>query len=201
MLQRFDDGTLYADDEVLPNPKHPDRALVVLRDAGPTGERIKKHVSSVIEVSANGKGIDMVTAMTARDGSLKEARKLKQEIQAGKVGEAKSGGAAYPSSSLSGSLANQHHAAADFPAVAQDLTRSIDPAVSRAQSSEQATSPITAAAARAVDGAPDMMIRMEDGTDISARDALQQANDDIARAQADSRGIIAAVTCFLRTGG
>ena len=57
------------------------------------------------------------------------------------------------------------------------------------------------AASEAVDIAPDMRIRMEDGTDVSAREALQRANDDIARAQADSRGILAAVTCFLRTGG
>lgn len=236
VLQRLDDGTLYAD-EVLPNPKDRSRALVVLKDAGPTGENIPKHLSQVLEVSANGKGIDVVTAMTARDGSLNKARELKRKIMEERGGTAQDGGAAYPSSSLADSLANQPHAAADFPTFAQNRETSIaqpvevasnvirtlseQPTVADAlnkagemvgeavdsmrpdpgQQARQATeSPTRRAATEAVNDAPDMVIRTEDGADISARDALQQAREEVAKAEADSKGFMAAVTCFLRKG-
>lgn len=236
VLQRLDDGTLYAD-EVLPNPKDRSRALVVLKDAGPTGENIPKHLSQVLEVSANGNGIDVVTAMTARDGSLNKARELKRKIMEERGGTAQDGGAAYPSSSLADSLANQPHAAADFPTFAQNRETSIaqpaevasnvlrtleaQPTVADAvnkagemvgealdsmrpdpgqQAKQAPESPTRRAATEAVNDAPDMVIRTEDGADISARDALQQAREEVAKAEADSKVFMAAVTCFLRKG-
>jgi hypothetical protein len=48
---------------------------------------------------------------------------------------------------------------------------------------------------------PDLVIRMEDGTDISAAEALRLADEDIAQAKTDSEGYSAAVACFLSRGG
>lgn len=303
VLQRLDDGTLYAD-EVLPNPKDRARALVVLKDAGPTGESIPKHLSQVLEVSANGKGIDVVTAMTARDGSLNKARELKRKIIEERGGTVQDGGAAYPSSSLADSLANQPHAAADFPTFDQNRETSIaQPAFSAsdrlrlqggsfditealtkageifnslrasgkgidaffadkanleglppeinnllialsenagnpkrmaellgryadsalkpesagmnpgdliadvvdsmrsdpaAKARQQPDSPTFAAASEAIAKMPDMLIRMEDGTDVPASEFLSKAQSDLESAKSDSRGFLAAITCFLR---
>jgi hypothetical protein len=67
------------------------------------------------------------------------------------------------------------------------------------QQARQATeSPTRRAATETVNDAPDMVIRTEDGADISARDALQQAREEVAKAEADSKVFMAAVTCFLR---
>lgn len=192
VLQKLDEGVLYAD-EVLPNPKNPERALVVLSD-GPSLSGKAKSGVTVLEVSANGKGIDVVSSMTAPDKYLKEARQMKAQ----KVEQAKVGGAAVSSSSLSADMRQQHHPAADFPKLDQGLDPSIDPATPRAQSTDQAATPIARAAAERVEQSPDMVIRMEDGTDIAARDALQQARSDVAQAEADSRGFVAAITCFLK---
>lgn len=235
VLQRLDDGALYAD-EVLPNPKNSDRALVVLRDVSSGSDKLKNAVT-VLEVAANGKGIDVVTAMTALDGSLNKARELKRKIIEERGGTVQDGGAAYPSSSLADSLANQPHAAADFPTFAQNRETSIaqpaevasnvlrtleaQPTVADAvnkagdmvaeavdsmrpdpgqQAKQAPESPTLRAATEAVNGSPDMVIRMEDGTDISARDALLQAREEVAKAENDSQGFMAAITCFLRKG-
>ncbi len=235
VLQRLDEGALYAD-EVLPNPRNPDRALVVLKGGAPTRDSIPKHLSQVLEVSANGKGIDVVTVMSGRDSSLDAARELKQKIMSEREGTTSGEGAAYPSSSLSADVHQRHHPAADFPVVAQgrepsiaqgidsgELLRTLEarPTVTDAlnkagemltetvgsmrgdqgQPVTQAADPPTLrAATEAVNGSPDMVIRMEDGTDISARDALLQAREEVAKAETDSRGFMAAVTCFLRKG-
>jgi hypothetical protein len=221
---------------VVPNPKNSDRALVVLRDVSSGSDKLKNAVT-VLEVAANGKGIDMVTAMTALDGSLNKARELKRKIIEERGGTVQDGGAAYPSSSLADSLANQPHAAADFPTFAQNRETSIaqpaevasnvlrtleaQPTVADAvnkagdmvaeavdsmrpdpgqQAKQAPESPTLRAATEAVNGSPDMVIRMEDGTDISARDALLQAREEVAKAENDSQGFMAAITCFLRKG-
>lgn len=206
VLQRLDDGTLYAD-EVLPNPVRQDRALLVLRDIT-EGKKTPSHAVTVLEVGANGNGIDIVTSMTSpsRSKTLRDARKMKEDFAStreasGAEGQQPGQAPRFPSSSLADKQAGQPHAAADFPTLAPE-----DASVSQAQASgatagKGAETAAMRAASEAVDIAPDMRIRMEDGTDVSAREALQRANDDIARAQADSRGILAAVTCFLRTGG
>ncbi len=229
VLQRLDDVTLYAD-EVLPNPKNPERALVVLRDV-PSGSEKLKNAVTVLEVAANGKGIDVVSSMTSPNKYLKEARSLKAQRE-----QVSAGGAAVPSSSLSADVHQRHHPAADFPKLSQNpdanIAQGIDPgellrtleaqptvtdALNKAgemltetvdsirgepsQPGKQAAdSPTLRAATEAINDSPDLAIRLEDGTDISARDALLQAREEVAKAETDSRGFMAAVTCFLRKG-
>lgn len=220
VLQRLDEGTLYAD-EVLPNPKNPDRALVVLRGGAPTKDSTPKHLSQVLEVSANGKGIDVVTVMSGRDQSLDAARKLKQEIMAKREGTTQGEGAAYPSSSLSADVHQQHHPAAGFPVVAQGRETSI--AQPQFSASDRLrihgdTSPNAAdnalggsqdiphkyrtteveAARQAIDLNPELRVALDDGTEISAREAMARAADDIHQAETDARAFMAAVTCYLR---
>lgn len=230
VLQRLDDGTLYAD-EVLPNPKNPERALVVLRDV-PSGSPRQKVGVTVLEVAANGKGIDVVSSMTGPEKYLNAARELKAQKE-----KALAGGAAVSSSSLSAGSRQQHHPAADFPKLNQSPGKSIaqpadvigealrtlneQPTVTdalnkagemvaeavdsmRAKPAKSAVagaeSPTLRAATEAINDSPDMVIRLEDGTDISARDALLLAREEVAKAETDSRGFMAAVTCFLRKG-
>ncbi len=229
VLQRLDDGTLYAD-EVLPNPKNPERALIVLRDVPSGSDKIKNAVT-VLEVAANGKGIDIVSSMTSPDKYLKEARSLKAQRE-----QISAGGAAVPSSSLSADVHQQHHPAADFPKLSQNpdtnIAQGIDPGellrtleaqptvadalnkfgeiVGEAvdpmrpnpgqQAKQAPESPTLRAATEAIAKMPDMVIRTEDGADISARNALQQAREEAAKAEADSKGFMAAITCFLRKG-
>jgi hypothetical protein len=202
VLQRLDDGTLYAD-EVLPNPVRQDRAQLVLRDIT-EGKKAPSHAVTVLEVGANGNGIDIVTSMTSpsRSKTLRDARKMKEDFAStreasGAEGQQPGQAPRFPSSSLADKQAGQPHAAADFPTLAPEDTSVSQAQASGATAGKGAEAASMRAASEVVDIAPDMMIRMEDGTDISARDALQQANDDIARAQTDSRGILAAATCFL----
>lgn len=54
------------------------------------------------------------------------------------------------------------------------------------------------AAAEAVLAFPDLQVTLDDGSIVSAADALAQADADIVRAQSDSRGFAAAVACSLR---
>ena len=104
-------------DEVLPNPNSPankDRAYLVLKDIDHENDKNKRG-ATVVEVSANGKGIDVVSSMTGDDRSLKKARNLKKIIET-----ARSEGQqldSKPSNSLHLALPGQDqaHAAADFP--------------------------------------------------------------------------------------
>lgn len=54
------------------------------------------------------------------------------------------------------------------------------------------------AAVEAVAANPDLQITLEDGTVVTAADALARADADIAQAEIDSRGFAAAVACSLR---
>lgn len=194
ILQKLDDGVLYAD-EVLPNPQDRSRALVVLRDAAPTSSAKGKHTSSVLEVSANGKGIDVVTVMSSRDGALKKARQLRDELAANKGEGASTGGATYPSSSLASRQAGKPHAAADFPTFDQgntSIAQATEGANQRSATVEQET------ARQISERAPDMRITLDDGTEISAREAMQLAAEDMQQADTDRHAFMAAITCFLR---
>lgn len=55
-----------------------------------------------------------------------------------------------------------------------------------------------AAASEAIAKMPDMLIRMEDGTDVPASEFLAKSRADLETAKSDSRGFLAAITCFLR---
>ena len=58
-----------------------------------------------------------------------------------------------------------------------------------------------AAVADIVAEAPDMMVMMDDGTTMTAAEALAEADAALAQAQTDSKAFDAAISCFLRTGG
>ena len=199
VLQRLDDGVLYAD-EVLPNPKNPKRALVVLREV-PSGSTKAKNGVTVLEVSANGKGIDVVSSMTGPDKYLKEARALKDA----KVADL-AGGAAVPSSSLSDGVNQQHHPAADFPVVSQD------PAQSIAQPDSAASQPAAPGRRSKVDEAAQMATEAPDTTVIHGFDdagnpvsrpiseALAEVQAERAQAAEEAKAYQAAVSCFIRRG-
>lgn len=199
VLQRLDDGVLYAD-EVLPNPKNPKRALVVLREV-PSGSAKAKNGVTVLEVSANGKGIDVVSSMTGPDKYLKEARALKDA----KVADL-AGGAAVPSSSLSDGVNQQHHPAADFPKLSQD------PAQSIAQPDSAASQPAAPGRRSKVDEAAQMAAEAPDTTVIHGFDdagnpvsrpiseALAEVQAERAQAAEEAKAYQAAVSCFIRRG-
>ena len=46
-----------------------------------------------------------------------------------------------------------------------------------------------------------MLVMMDDGTTMTAAEALAEADAVLAQAQTDSRAFDAAISCFLRTGG
>lgn len=58
---------------------------------------------------------------------------------------------------------------------------------------------LTAAQAAIADD-PNLMITLDDGTTVSASEALAQADHDIQQAQIDAKGIEAAATCAMRYG-
>lgn len=76
---RLDEGVPKAN-EVLPNPKNRSRALVVLHNVSSGSPKIK-HGVSVLDLSANGTWIDVVSSMTAPDSYLAEAKVLADEIE------------------------------------------------------------------------------------------------------------------------
>lgn len=198
VLGRLEAGVLRAD-EVLPNPQDPKRALVVLRDVSGDKPSNKKHQSTVLEVSANGKGIDVVSAMTMPDRTLNKARALKQEMDA-----SDSGGPPSPSSlGARGSESNGPHAAAapeGFLTVEPDAGSSIRPATA------DATDPEVRLAQAVLDEVGDIQVPTgaidADGNPVtvSARQLLAEADADIQRAQLEARGIEAAAVCFRQRG-
>lgn len=203
VLQRLEQGVLSAD-EVLPNPKNPERALLVLKDI-PTSSHKKKHGVTVIEVSANGRGIDIATSMTVPDKYLKEARELSKSKDL-------FGGAAVPSSSLSVDLHQQHHPAADFPKLKQaldssihetDLKTMLDNQVEQARQQE-ADSPDMAAARQIIDQQDDFTLPFEDDAgnpiEISARQLLADMDNETGFINTIEDGAKAAITCFMRHG-
>ncbi|MBD1555005.1 hypothetical protein [Pseudomonas typographi] len=106
MLARLADNVVRPE-EVLPNPKNRDRALMVLNGA-PTGSDRGKSGVTVLELaSKDGVGLDVVTSMTVRPNAplLREGRELAQAE-----------GLHFPHS-----IGNEspHVAAADFPAFAR----------------------------------------------------------------------------------
>ena len=48
---------------------------------------------------------------------------------------------------------------------------------------------------------PDMKVTLEDGTTVTAKEALDRADADIAKAETDAKGFEAAVLCATRRGG
>lgn len=198
VLDRLERGVLHAD-EILPNHQNPSRALLVLKDVGgPARAGAAKHQSTVIELSANGKGVDVVTAMTMPDRTLNKARALKAEMEA-----SRSEGP-HPSSSSEANLSQQPHAAAaseDFLQVNRNTSGD-----SITKGDDGATDPVVQVADEILARVDDIRISTgamdEDGNAItvSARELMASADADIAKAQQDSKGFAAAAACFLQRG-
>lgn len=196
VLDRLERGVLQAD-EVLPNHQNPERALLVLRDVG-GAERSgsAKHQSTVVEISVNGKGVDVVSAMTMPERSLNKARALKAELEASRAG------GLHPPSSLAAGRTQQPHAAAaseDFPTVARD-SASIRP------DDGGATDPVVRVADEILAMSEDIQLPTgaidADGNPVtvSARQMLADADAEIATAQQEGNGFLAAAACFLQRG-
>ncbi|HEL5345924.1 hypothetical protein AAGG42_06535 [Stenotrophomonas maltophilia] len=90
-------------------------------------------------------------------------------------------------------------AQADAPAI--PASRDAPTATARQQQpagSQDSADVAQQAAVEAVAANPDLQITLEDGTVVTAADALARAEADIAQAENDSRGFAAAVACSLR---
>ena len=105
--------------------------MLVLKNIENSGKK-NKHSVNVLDISANGKGIDVVSSMTSLDNYLKEARLMAEESRNKDL----VGGAAVPSSSLSADLHQQHHPATDFPKLNQVLDESISQITTNASKNE-----------------------------------------------------------------
>lgn len=198
VLDRLERGVLHAD-EILPNHQNPSRALLVLKNIGePQRAGGAKHQSTVIELSANGKGVDVVTAMTMPDRTLNKARALKAKMEA-----SRSEGPHPSSSSETGQSQEPHAAAASEDFLQVDRNTSAD---SISKVDEGATDPVIQVADDILNRMDDIRISTgaldADGNPItvSARELMAQADADIVRAEEDSRGFAAAATCFLQRG-
>lgn len=61
--------------------------------------------------------------------------------------------------------------------------------------------PVEAAVDEVIMTDPDLVVELDDGTTMTAAEALAAADEAVAQAQTESRAFEAAVSCFLRTGG
>lgn len=86
---------------------------------------------------------------------------------------------------------------ADLTAPAQEGTAGA-PLRQQPAGSQDSADVAQQAAVEAVAADPDLQITLEDGTVVTAADALARADADIAQAEIDSRGFAAAVACSLR---
>lgn len=205
VLDRLERGVLSAD-EVLPNPQNKNRALLVLKDVGgaPTKAR---HQSTVIELSANGRGVDVVSVMTMPDRTLNKARALREEVEA-----SRSEGLRSPHPPLNTNetdvLTRQQ---TNFPTVDRNASEA---SIAKPESeATAATDPLVdidtslpALIDSIISGERDVQIPTgainEDGSavTVSAREMLAEADGNIARAENDSKGFLAAALCALRFG-
>lgn len=192
VLEKLQRGSLNAD-EVLPNPKNRNRAFIVLHDAAATASSKGKHLSHVVEVSANGKGIDVVTVMSARDGALKAARQLRDELSAQK-GKTTDGGATYPSSSAA-EATRQPRAEADSPTLARDQEASIRPAGADATELEIVRDTVMARSDTVINSGFDA-----DGnpTKTTAGEALAEVEAEYQAGVKEAQSFMAAIKCMLK---
>ncbi len=202
VLARLENGVLKAD-EVLPNPNSPankDRAYLVLKDIGHENDKNKRG-ATVVEVSANGKGIDVVSSMTGDDRSLKKARNLKKIIETARSEGQQLDSKPSNSPHLALPGQDQAHAAADFPTLDR-TNESISQA--RANATKIDTPEITAARESIPDIPADKLFEIEhdDGsTDTgTAAELMARADEEAAFADQADTATSSAITCFLKFG-
>ncbi len=203
VLARLENGVLKAD-EVLPNPNSPankDRAYLVLKDIGHENDKNKRG-ATVVEVSANGKGIDVVSSMTGDDRSLKKARNLKKIIETARSEGQQLDSKPSNSPHLALPGQDQAHAAADFPKLNQVLDESINQTPVNAIKNESPE--ITAARESIPDIPADKLFEIEhdDGsTDTgTAAELMARADEEAAFADQADTATSSAITCFLKFG-
>ena len=184
-------------DEVLPNPKNPNRALLVLKNIENSGKK-NKHSVNVLDISANGKGIDVVSSMTSLDNYLKEARLMAEESRNKDL----VGGAAVPSSSLSADLHQQHHPATDFPKLNQVLDESISQITTNASKNESPDITRAREAIPSISNDRVFEIEHDDGTTDTgtASELMGRADQESAFADKSELATDSAITCFLKFG-
>lgn len=177
-------------DEVLPNQKDPKRVMLVLRDTDVQGSQAR-HQNTVIELSANGKGVDVVSAMTMPERTLNKARAYKQELDVSRAG------GPLPPSSLGSRETQQPHAAAaseDFLAVERD-SASIRPDGTDATELEVARDTVMAR--------PDAVIHSgfdDDGnpSKTTAGEALAEIEAEYQAGVNEAQSFMAAIKCMIR---
>lgn len=192
MIERLQDGTLRAD-EVLPNPTNPKRAWLVLGDA-PSGSTRGKDGVSVVEIAANGKGVDVVTSMTVRESAVTKARAKAQEIEA-----TRPEGRQTPHPHHRPEPA---HAAAEFLQVGRGASEGSLPRQPGGTGEPRPASPVESARQAAAE-APDAMVNVgEDGGTAyrSLGDEVAAIDAELKQASTDAEAYNAAVSCFLRKG-
>lgn len=205
VLDRLERGVLQAD-EVLPNHQNPRRALLVLRDVSELPSKAR-HQSTVIELAADGKGLDVVTAMTMPDRTLNKARALKEEIEA-----SRSEGLRSPHPQLStGKTDTLTRQQSNFPTVDRDASGASiadggRPASTGGRAARESADPVDRVAGEILARVEDLHLPTgeidADGNPVtvSARELMAQADADIATAHVESKGFMAAATCFLQRG-
>jgi soluble lytic murein transglycosylase-like protein len=210
VLTRLDDGALYAD-EVLPNPVHPERALLVLHEAA-----AKSRAVTILDVAAGEKGVKVLSAKVGPARNLDAARQLKQEIEASRPPELQrrgseagavpepvaikgASGAPNRAQGAAKGIGEGNAASHDAKAPAAAI-QAVEPARQSLEAKSMAETPEVSSARAIADESGDMRITLEDGTETTARAALAQADDAIAQAKTDARAFDAAITCYLRNG-
>lgn len=201
VLARLENGVLKAD-EVLPNPNSPankDRAYLVLKDIGHESDKNKRG-ATVVEVSANGKGIDIVSSMTMPERSLKKARELKKKMELSRS-EGQQLGSEPNSPHRHLSDKSQTHAAADSLHFERD-NKTIDPTEAKVNNNEP---PEITAAREALPSIPaDKLfeVELEDGSIViaTADEHLAREDQDAAFAEQSELATDSAISCFLKFG-
>ena len=150
--------------------------MLVLKNIENSGKK-DKHGVNVLDISANGRGIDVVSSMTSPDNYLKEARLMAKESRNKDL----VGGAAVPSSSLSADLHQQHHPAADFPKLNQVLDESINQPTTNASKND---TPQISAARELLQSMPDKSFSFENSLNPFLIRAVVLTNESINMAAA-----------------
>lgn len=203
LLARIEDGVLYAD-EILPNPVNRSNALLVLRDQdGPAG------TTTLFDVGMEGGRLQVHAAMRAAADTLTAARQLKAEIEAANPRPAHRAPPVVRSRSNSGSVIHpqdgQNRAQSAQTIQGGIESRAVDSSASEAGKGRGADTEGEGAyldrdARDVVRERGGMLVMLDDGKQVTAREALTLADEAILQARDDSRAFEAAVTCFLRRG-
>lgn len=203
LLARIEDGVLYAD-EVLPNPVNRSNALLVLRDQdAPAG------MGTLFDVGVEGGRLQVRAAMRAAEDTLTAARQLKAEIEAANPRPERSAPVAgrvrsNPASGIN-AQGGQNRTQGVQTVRGGTEGRAGDSSAPEARegrgAGEEAEAAYVDRDARDIVGSRgDMLVTLDDGSQVTAREALVLADEAILQARGDVRAFEAAVTCFLRRG-